>query len=283
MQIVGEVAFGALLVGLFGGALVIARARVTVGEAPHDGDAGLPVTVSIASPTRLRLRPINPPGPVVFIGPSARPRVDDQLVTLLPERRGTHDHVTVEIASAFPFGLQWWRRRVDLELGSTLCIAPRLGVAAPLPTHGENHRGGDFAHRSAELGQPRGSRSYRPGDDRRRINWRSTAHAGELMVRELEEAEAEPVVVIVTLPSEDDAAERVAEEAMGTVLRLLGRGNAVTLTTLEATGPTTSRVVDRRAAGRRLARAISRPRSGDHRDDAVHDAVHDANITVIGR
>jgi uncharacterized protein (DUF58 family) len=277
MQIVGEVAFGALVVGLLGPALVVARARVTVSDAPADGDSGLPVVLSVASPARLRIRPIDPPGPAVFIGPSAKPRGNDVLVTLLPLRRGTHDRVTVEIASALPFGLQWWRRRVDLALGTTLFIAPRSGAPLPLGSGGENERGGDFRHRSAEIGQPKGSRTYRPGDDRRRIHWSATAHAGELMVRELEEAVDRPVVVVVRLPSDDDGAERVAEQAMGTVVRLLGRGSSVLLTTFEASGPITGRVVDRRAAGRRLALAVTSP-GIEERD---RDGAEDVHITVI--
>jgi hypothetical protein len=77
------------------------------------------------------------------------------------------------------------------------------------------------------------------------------------MVREMEGPTAEPVVVVVTLPVDDDAAEVVAERAFGTLVALFDRGTAVILTTTEVAGPCTGAVSDRRSAGRRLARAVA--------------------------
>jgi hypothetical protein len=68
---------------------------------------------------------------------------------------------------------------------------------------------------------------------------------------------AEPVAVVVTLPTEEDAAESVAEQAFGTLVALFDRGTAVILTTTEETGRRTDAVADRRSAGRRLARAVT--------------------------
>jgi uncharacterized protein (DUF58 family) len=94
------------------------------------------------------------------------------------------------------------------------------------------------------------------------MHWPATAHAGELMVRELETPAAQPVTVTVTLPLDPEEAERVAEQAMGTVLRLLDRGTPVLLSTLETSGQVTEPVADRRTTGRRLARAVASARSG---------------------
>ncbi len=112
---------------------------------------------------------------------------------------------------------------------------------------------------SADLGEPRGARPYQPGDDRRQVHWQAFAHTGELMVREREGPAAEPITVRVTLPEGADEAERIAEQALGTVVHLLERGTPVLLGTVDAAGPTLAPVEDRRQAGRRLARAVALP------------------------
>ena len=83
------------------------------------------------------------------------------------------------------------------------------------------------------------------------------------MVRELERPSAEPITLTVLLPHDPDAADRIAEQALGTVMQLLDRGPTVLLSTLEATGPVLAPVSDRRGAGRRLARAVPGPPSTD--------------------
>jgi hypothetical protein len=70
---------------------------------------------------------------------------------------------------------------------------------------------------------------------------------------------AQPLTVTVVLPADPEESERVAERALGTLALLLDRGAEVLLATTEATGPVQAPVVDRRGAGRRLARAIASP------------------------
>ncbi len=79
----------------------------------------------------------------------------------------------------------------------------------------------------------------------------ASAHAGRLMVKEMERPSAGPVTVTVDLPTDPDEAERVAECALGTVVQLLDRGAPVVLDTMEPSGPVLAPVADRRAAGRR--------------------------------
>jgi uncharacterized protein (DUF58 family) len=106
------------------------------------------------------------------------------------------------------------------------------------------------------VGEPRGPRPYRPGDDRRHVHWPAFAHTGELMVREREGPAAAPLTLRVTLPDDIDQAERVAEKALGTILHLLDRGVPLLLETVEPSGSAKSPVEDRRSAGRRLAQAV---------------------------
>ena len=84
------------------------------------------------------------------------------------------------------------------------------------------------------------------------------------MVRELERPCAAPVTVTVSLPADEEEAERISERALGTIVVLLDRGNPVVLATTEPAGPFVAPVEDRLLAGRRLARAVCEPaRPGD--------------------
>jgi uncharacterized protein (DUF58 family) len=87
------------------------------------------------------------------------------------------------------------------------------------------------------------------------VHWPATAHAGELMVRDVERPVGRPAELVVKLPADPDAAEAEAERAMATVGALLDRGVPVMLTTSEIQGAVTALVRDYRAAGRRLAAA----------------------------
>jgi uncharacterized protein (DUF58 family) len=274
VQALGDVVAGTLLLGLFGPAIVLARVRVRVTTVPNDGTAGLPAELGVASTSRVRLSPLHPPGPVGFVGPAGSPPpVDGDALTLVPLRRALVSSIVVDVATAAPFGLLWWTRRLRLDLPSELHIGPKLGPSADLPRQ-EDDRTGDSAHRSPrDIGEPRGVRPYRPGDSRRWVHWPATAHSGELMVREMEGPTAEPVVVVVTLPADEDAAEVVAERAFGTLVALFDRGTAVFLTTVEVTGRRTEAVADRRSAGRRLARAVA---VGDRDDPGVFVTMDDA-------
>ena len=275
VQAVGDVLAGVLAVGLVAPAVVVARAKVAVLDTPTDGTAGLPVELSTTSDTRLRIRPLDPPGPEVFVGPhrsppGAAPRRgalssgggadgSGDALTLLAVHRGVHDRVVLEIASAAPFGLLWWRKTVEVLLPRVLHVGPRLGRPLALPPGREDISGSGYLNAPVQIGEPRGVRPYRPGDHRRWVHWPATAHSGELMVREMEGPAAEPVTVEVHLPSDPDAAERMAERALATVVAIVDRGASVLLATTEGSGPKLGAIGDRRSAGRRLARAVADP------------------------
>jgi uncharacterized protein (DUF58 family) len=258
VQFLGDLVFGALFIGIFGPWVVVARAKVGVRSAPADGVAGNPVEIRVEAGSRLRIRPVDPPGAEVFVGPVGRRGSVDDLVTLVPVRRGVRETVTLDIASAAPFALQWWTRRVQLPLPSVLHVSPRCGRPQPPSTSPQEDAGEVRDHPRNDAGLPRGARPYVSGDSRRLVHWRATAHAGKLMVRELEHPSAGPVTITVDLPGDPEEAERVAEGALGTVVHLLDAGAPVLLGTLEPSGPVLAPVTDRRGAGRRLARAVAR-------------------------
>jgi uncharacterized protein (DUF58 family) len=259
VQTLGDVVFATLVIGILGPSVALARARLRIVTAPADGTAGTPIELRADASARLRLRLVEPAGPETFIGPVRKTRRAASEVTLIPTRRGVYDALVVDVATAAPFGFQWWTRRMVLPLPGPLYVAPRRGEPVTLPVRGNEESGEASRSVPAELGEPRGVRPYRPGDVRRHVHWPATAHSGELMVREMEGRAAEPIEVTVTLPRDPSEAEGIAERAMGTVLRLLDNGAEVVLATLEPGGAVTGLVADRRAAGRRLARAVAAP------------------------
>ena len=163
VQLLGDIVFGALLIGMVGPSVVVSRARVDVRSAPADGSVGWPVDVRVDATTRLRVRPVDPPGPEVFVGPAGRRGHMDDRITVVPDRHGVHAAVVAEIASAAPFALQWWTRRVRIPLPSDLLVAPRLGDPARPRTDADEETGEVRERPRTDAGLPRGARPYAPG------------------------------------------------------------------------------------------------------------------------
>ncbi len=257
VQDLGDLVFAGLAVGLLGPAAHLATTRPLVLSCPADGQAGQPLELTVLCRRRLRVRPIEPAGAEQFVGPTSINGGGSHLV-LLPRNRGVYRSIRVQVASAAPFGLQWWGRVVTLEIPAPLHIAPRPGM--PLPAAVTEADGGGVAARSGRLagaGELRGTRTYAPGDERRHVHWPATAHTGQVMVRELERLSASPAHLKVRLPADPDEAEAMAGAVLGTVLKLLAAGRPTILDTLEEGGPVSGPVAGHRDAGRRLA--ASRP------------------------
>lgn len=255
VQALGDVVFGMLAIGTLGPAVALSRIRLELVSAPTDSTAGMPTPISIMASARARVRPMQPGGPPALVGPRGG-GVQDQYVALLPSHRGVHDHIVIEVATAAPFGIQWWSRRVVIPLAASLHVAPRLGEPLALPRWFDKKAGHDGRALPAHEGETRGVREYRAGDRRRRVHWPATAHAARLMVREMEEPAARPLTLDVRLAAQADQAERLAERAFATAVQLLDRGSIVMLATVEPKGRVVAEIHDRRDAGRRLARAI---------------------------
>ncbi|HYA67436.1 MAG TPA: DUF58 domain-containing protein [Acidimicrobiales bacterium] len=256
VQVLGEFVGAVVVVGLFGPAVALARTELECRANPGDDTAGSPVELAVTASQRVRVQGINPPGPVGFVGPRRFPDAPSAVV-IVPARHGVVESVILEVASAAPFGLLWWSRRVVVALPSPLHVAPRLGTPLPVTAVAEDGIGDASRRAPAVIGEARGARPYRPGDSRQWVHWPSTAHTGALMVREMEGPMAVPATVTVSLPADPEAAEAVAQDALATVLALVSKGTPVTLVTTERSGSVSGPVEDRRSAGRRLARAVA--------------------------
>jgi uncharacterized protein (DUF58 family) len=251
VQALGALLAGFLAVGLGGGALAVRRARAVVTAAPADAAVGQPALLRLAVSRPVEVRPLDPPGPVVLTGGR-----DEVAVTVEPERRGVKETCTLQLASAAPFGLLWWRVTLEAPLPRAMAVAPRRGPSRPVSRDARAGQGEDDTRSEARVGEPRGVREYRPGDLRRLIHWPATAHAGTLMVREMEAPGDRPVVLVADLPADPEAAEAQAEVLMGTLCDLLGRGVPVRLVSWEDDGRHDDLVSSFAEAGRRLARAV---------------------------
>lgn len=116
--------------------------------------------------------------------------------TLHGIRRGVHELGPLTLTSTDPFGLVVRRQTVgavrEITVVPSLVALPRLRAARAASE-------GRSSLRTHQLGQGADNlspRRYVPGDSRRRIHWRATAHRGALMVRQ-EEEEASPDAAIV--------------------------------------------------------------------------------------
>jgi uncharacterized protein (DUF58 family) len=268
VQGVGALVAGALAVGLVAPGFAVGRVRVTAAGSPTDAVRGSTLHLRLGVSGPAELRALDPPGPAVLASGGGQ-----VLLPCTPGRRGLVDRVTVQVASAAPFGILWWTRPVVVTLARPIAVAPRTGApdARLVTGHpvGREPDGADPAPAArtalgaaAQEGEQRGVRPYAHGDRRHLVHWPATAHTGTLMVRESERAVRATTSVDGTLPKDPQEAENHAARVLGTVVSLLAQGVAVQLATVEGRGPVLDPVVTALDAGRRLARALPLPPAG---------------------
>lgn len=247
---------GVLLVGWIWPRIGLQRVRIEAsGPTDATADEAFAVTLRVwHAGLGVRISPVSPIGVQTAAVGDATTTIE-----VLPERRGLIRSLDLDVASAAPFGLVWWRRRITVPLDRTVEVAPRTGPATlTLPPAGA--LGDDSVTYAGTSGdQVRGVRDYVSGDPMRHVHWAATARRGSVVVKDFEQPERPRLELVVDLRGSDDAAEATAEEAMGIVRDALTRGITVTVSTAEATGPRRATVTSTLDAGRRLARAVAGP------------------------
>jgi uncharacterized protein (DUF58 family) len=136
-------------------------------------------------------------------------------VQVTPARRGRWAFAPLEILSRGPLGLVAARRRFALP--GQITVWPR---ARPVPPQALEHLApvldaSAAARRTRQREDLYGMRDYQPGDEIRRIHWRSSARRGALVVREFERPVDAAVTLVVDLdrrqaPARLDAGVRAA-------------------------------------------------------------------------
>jgi uncharacterized protein (DUF58 family) len=101
--------------------------------------------------------------------------------------RGKYTVGPMRVRLSDPFGLVELDR--TFQSTSSLVVTPRVIALPPIPLSGAWTGSGDNRPRAFTSGSAEDVtvREYRRGDDLRRVHWRSSAHAGELMVRREEQ------------------------------------------------------------------------------------------------
>jgi len=115
-------------------------------------------------------------------------------VNVVFARRGTHEGDSFEFSSRFPFGFA--ERRIRVLMNREVLVYPALD-----PQPGFARLLADIAGESESPFQGRGHdfyriRPYEPFESARHVDWRSTAHTGDLQVREFAR-EQEPLISIL--------------------------------------------------------------------------------------
>jgi uncharacterized protein (DUF58 family) len=106
------------------------------------------------------------------------------------------------LATRFPFGFFKKSRRVDQP--AQIIVFPEI-KSVKLPPPRARNLGAVATNRVGRRGDFFGLREYRVGDDQRSIHWRSSARAGQLLVREFEDEAQRHVTLML-----DDALPEVA-------------------------------------------------------------------------
>lgn len=118
------------------------------------------------------------------MGPKWKRHVDYQIRS---DVRGRFTVGPMRVRLSDPFGLVELNR--TFQTTSTFVVTPRVVTLPLVPLSGVWTGSGDNRPRAFASGSAEDVtvREYRRGDDLRRVHWRSSAHAGELMVRREEQ------------------------------------------------------------------------------------------------
>jgi uncharacterized protein (DUF58 family) len=143
--------------------------------------------------------------------------------------------VAVEVVGQGLSGLVGCARRRMVPLARPLAVGPRaipVNVAFPelYPVRPE---GGGRPSVTGDV--VRGVRPYVPGDPRRWVHWRASARVGDLVVKEVEDAGAPRLILVLNLGNGGMAAERAAGRAAWWALEALRREYELVLATAEGT------------------------------------------------
>lgn len=174
--------------------------------------------------------------------------------------RGVYRTLPVRVCDTGPFGLLRVNRVLNLPLPAPLYVGPRaVAVSTELEPDGSGSEVSSRA-RVAMVGDTvRTVRPYVSGDPAHLVHWPTSAHAGDLMVMELEPPAERLLAVTVDLRSgaagRSDEVEHAVRRAAGAVLSGLDDGIRVVLCTAQIDGPLTAEVRSVLQARRRLAAA----------------------------
>jgi uncharacterized protein (DUF58 family) len=251
--------------------------RVRVTRCPTDAVEGVPFGLVLTAsdrgfPLHVDLEPSagslggahgpsrrhGPSEPVGKAGGGVDLNAGEAAATAVVERRGVYPNLALRVTDTGPFGLLRVSRVVTAVLPAPLYVGPVTQVADAAPERDD--AGNEQPRRSQAAAAGDTVRSVRPyvvGDPAHLVHWPTSAHAGELMVMELEPPGEHLIVVAVDLrggaPPQVEAAVRLAAGAVQGALDAQAR---VVLCTAHEDGPLTAEVHSTLQMRRRLAAAV---------------------------
>jgi len=179
-------------------------------------------------------RPPGKPAPRQFLlklGPQER---EACRYTLTFPRRGRHRLPGLRLLTRFPFGL--FAKVSRPLLAEPVLVFPALHPLAPDEIPAALDPGPRDRDRRGQGANLRNLRPYRPGDDPRLLHWKTSAKAGDLMVKELEDEELPRVSLLVEDPAPgtpSDLVERNVSLVASLAALATRRGAQVRLVTAE--------------------------------------------------
>lgn len=160
-------------------------------------------------------------------------RTQETSYRYLFERRGLYRYDGMRISTKFPFAL--FRKSREADLGAEVLVFPAIKPVPHLVSDDRRRPGEDGDLRKGRGGEFHGLREWREGDDGRDVHWRTSAHAGRLMVREWEVESARRVSVVLnnlkTSQTHPDDIEEAVSMAASIADRLLDEHVEVELIT----------------------------------------------------
>ena len=203
-------------------------------EAPPAFSVGRAITVRYEwtftglRPQFVRVREALPEPLTVPTGERALrlvPGANQELLEVMPARRGTGDGGRITVRRLGPLGLAW--RQVSLDCPWTPTVYPRLAEAGlrALPARVVRRResGLRSMRRPGEGRLFESLREWVPGEDTRAIDWKATARRGKPIARVFEDERRQQVMLMLDagrlLTAESDGIARL-EPAIAATLRL---------------------------------------------------------------
>ena len=204
VAVVAVAVFLLVLVG-FAAAVVAEVPDVSVARVafPAEVDRGRPAEVRLLfrSMSTRRPRPltvieqVDGRGRIATVGPITPQGTDHLAYAVATERRGLVTAGPLVVRRYDPFGLITADRRFTSTC--TISVRPRHYPLRMLPSGRRRDLEGPTRERSEGTASFHQLREYQPGDDLRRIHWRSTARTGDLLVKQMVDTTRPELVVVL--------------------------------------------------------------------------------------
>lgn len=228
--------------------------------------------VALGGPASGALGPVGPVG--------SRRASAEGAVRVSGESRGRHALGPLIVEVRDPFGVVVRRRRIDDDV-DVVVLPHRVPLPRLSAVHGSvtARTGRASARRRGDGEDDVVSRAYQPGDAPKRIDWRTTARRGELMVRQDESVTVDQVAVAVDPGTSSGPTEWALVAAASATSHFAQEGHVVA-TVVPGSEPRA--VVD---AGDSVASALAVLAELSHRDRApLEGSLQDRRpvVAVIG-